>query len=86
MEVVISDSDMPVSPLNLNLAYQVLRDLSSKAEGLCWWLRAERKESWKHLVSHIGAVSGLTGRLPLSSLLAYSKDQVVGVNPCCADS
>lgn len=43
-EAVISDSDMPVSPLNLNLTYQVLRDLTSKAEGLCWWLRAERKE------------------------------------------
>lgn len=34
MQAVISDSDMPVSPLNLNLAYQVLRDLTFRAEGL----------------------------------------------------
>lgn len=34
MEAVISDSDMPVSPLNLNLVYQVLRDLTFEAEGL----------------------------------------------------
>lgn len=34
MEAVISDSDVPAGPLNLNLPYQVLRDLTFKAEGL----------------------------------------------------
>lgn len=34
VEAVISDTDMPVSPLNPTLTYQVFGDLGFKAEGL----------------------------------------------------